>query len=385
MLLYIFSKHRVLGGQEVQEPTLLWFALVVVGWTFLLGIGVAAIVVLYPVGHDGWIALAIGVVLAGLGLKMLRGRKLGPPPTPRCRWLRFTHGLGRWLAVLLLTTWIVLLGWEKICLGGPAPPAKAQADQIRVVTWNLHCGQETGPLWLHFDWARRKHALQSALGAVVPDILCVQEAVAEQVAFLEQLLPRHRRVGVGRDDGREGGEHCAIYFDRNRFEELDSGTFWLEEPIDEPRRSLLSPLNIKRICTWVRLRDRRVDRVLRVYNAHQYLTEEAAWPAAQLIRAQVVKGDPTDAVIVAADFNTGPQAPSRQLFSNAGLTDSAALAGKPIDTPTIQIRGVRLWNIDAILLSAHWRVPQYHIVDLKPDGVFPSDHFGVLADLAWID
>jgi hypothetical protein len=73
------------------------------------------------------------------------------------------------------------------------------------------------------------------------------------VAFLEQSLPEHGRVGVGRD-GAAGGEHCAIYFDRRRFEPLDGDTFWLEEPIDQPRPG--SALSVKRICTWVRLRDR---------------------------------------------------------------------------------------------------------------------------------
>ena len=67
-----------------------------------------------------------------------------------------------------------------------------------------------------------------------PDILCVQEALEGQVKYLEATLPGHRRVGAGRDDGRSAGEHCAIYFDGDRFEPLGEGTFWLEEPADEP-------------------------------------------------------------------------------------------------------------------------------------------------------
>ncbi len=57
-----------------------------------------------------------------------------------------------------------------------------------------------------------------------------------------------------RDDGKSQGEHCAICFRRERFEELGERTFWLEEPIDQPR--LDSALDIKRICSWVGLRDR---------------------------------------------------------------------------------------------------------------------------------
>src|SRR5262249_38065021 len=158
----------------------------------------------------------------------------------------------------------------------------------RVVTWNIHCGQDEGPPWKRFDWHRRKQPLRLALDQARPDILCVQEATPEQVAFLEETLPGHRRVGVGRDG--QGGEHCAIYFSRQRFTEIGGSTFWLKEPIDQPRSG--SALDVKRICTWVRLRDQVSGRIVRVYNTHLYLTESPRLTAAQLILAHVKVGDP---------------------------------------------------------------------------------------------
>jgi endonuclease/exonuclease/phosphatase family metal-dependent hydrolase len=192
-------------------------------------------------------------------------------------------------------------------------------------------------------------------------------------------LPSHQRVGVGRD-GLAGGEHCAIYFNRQRFEELGGNTFWLEEPIDQPRPG--SALDVKRICTWVRLRDRLSGRTLRIYNTHLYLTEAPRLTAAKLILAQIVAGDPADAVMLTADFNAGPSVPSRRLFIDAGLTDSAERAGRPVDKPTFHFfYGIGLWCIDGILVDSHWRVANHVIVDVKPMNTFPSDHFALLADL----
>src|SRR5690348_9636649 len=91
-----------------------------------------------------------------------------------------------------------------------AVPA-TERTAIRVLTWNIHCGQDGGPRWKRFDWPRRTRALAAALLPARADVLCVQEARAEQVAFLENLLPTHRRAGVGRGGG-SAGEHCAIYF-----------------------------------------------------------------------------------------------------------------------------------------------------------------------------
>jgi endonuclease/exonuclease/phosphatase family metal-dependent hydrolase len=222
----------------------------------------------------------------------------------------------------LLTLWLGLIVWSAVCPGGPGPAAKADPALIRVVTWNIHCGQDEGLPWKRFDWPGRKHALRAALDQARPDLLCVQEATPEQVAFLEEVLPGHGRAGIGQD-GESGGEHCAIYFNRQRFAEIGGNTFWLEEPIDQPGAS--AALDAKRICTWVRLRDQATGRTVRVYNAHLYLWEAPRLTAARLIVAHIAAGDPTDAVLLTADFNASPSAPSRRLFTGTetGLEDSA--------------------------------------------------------------
>src|SRR5208283_765539 len=118
-----------------------------------------------------------------------------------------------------------------------------------------------------------------------------------------------------------------IFFRRDRFEDIGGGTFWLEEPIDEPR--FVSVFEYKRICTWIRLRDRISGRTFRLYNTHNYLTEEPRLRAVRLILAQIAAGDPGEPVLLTADFNASPRTASRQLYSDSGLKDSAVLAGKP--------------------------------------------------------
>jgi endonuclease/exonuclease/phosphatase family metal-dependent hydrolase len=258
---------------------------------------------------------------------------------------------------------------------------RADAASLRVLTWNVHCGRDAGPPWMRFGWPRRKLALADALRAAQADILCVQEALPEQVAYIERVLPHHDRAGVGRDGGG-GGEHCAIFFLRDRFTAEGGDTFWLKEPTDVPGgRSLL---RLKRICTWVRLRDRS-GRSLRVYNTHSYLTERPRRRAARLVRDRILAGDPADAVILCGDFNAPPGAASRRIFTAAGLTDSAALAGRPAHPPTFHWRGIPLRALDAILVSPAWHVRRHVVVDVKPSDTWPSDHFGVMADLAFHD
>jgi endonuclease/exonuclease/phosphatase family metal-dependent hydrolase len=346
--------------------------------TAFLG-GCAGVVVAFqPFGHRGWVFAMVVALLAGWLIRRSPTRRL-PLPLP-----------AQTAVALVLACWLVLIAWSAASPGGPMPAPKADADAaaIRVLTWNILVGAESGPPWSRHGWPVRKHALGSVLRAARPDILCVQEALEGQVKFLEATLPRHRRVGAGRDDGRSAGEHCAIYFDGDRFEPIEEGTFWLEEPADEPPgRFTLGP---KRICTWVRLRDRTSTstststsgRTLRLYNTHTYLTERARLRAARIILGRIALGDPTDAVLVVGDFNASPAAPSRRIFAAAALTSVAELAGGSAPAPTYQFYGIRLKSLDDIFLSRDFQVRRHRVVDVKVGNTFPSDHFGILADVS---
>ncbi|MCI0457154.1 MAG: endonuclease/exonuclease/phosphatase family protein [Gemmataceae bacterium] len=376
MITKLFTRRRCVEGREIQEPTVLAIVLVGLGFVVLLGAMGWAVCGVTPHGAGVWGLAVVAAALAGL---ILVRRRRPAAVTRRQAWSRRVGRAGRVLCAVLLACWLGLIGWSQLSPGGPMPAPRADPDMVRVLTWNIYHGSEKGAPWKWHDWARRKPALRAALDGAAPDVLCVQEAVAEQVAFLEKALPGHSRVGVGRDDGQSGGEFCAIYFNRARFEEIGGGTFWLEEPTDRPlRRSALNP---HRICTWARLRERGSGRVLRVYNTHQYLTEKARVSAARVILAHITAGDPTDAVLVAGDFNASPGAPSRVLFAEAGLTDSAELAGKAPGAATYHFYGLRLRSLDGILVSPDWDIHSHQVLDVRPNNTFPSNHFGVLADL----
>ncbi len=339
-----------------------------------------AVFVFQPFGHRHWSFAAIAALLACLMFgTRLRPRVLALPSRsldrPRGRSLR----LVRTVFIGTLSCWLGLLAWSSLSPGGAMPPIKRDAGIVRVVTWNILCGSERGTPWSRHGWWVRKDALRSSLTTTRPDILCVQEALPGQVEAVAGMLPGHRRVGVGRDDGRSAGEHCAIYFDSSRFQELDGGTFWLEEPTDQPPSTTV--LGPKRICTWVRLRDQSSGRFFRIYNLHLYLTESARLPSVRLILERIASGDPTDAVLVAGDFNATPDTPSRRIFAESGLNPSAELAGESSRTPTYQFYGIRFRSLDEILVNPGWRVVARSVLDMKPGNTFPSDHFGVMADL----
>jgi endonuclease/exonuclease/phosphatase family metal-dependent hydrolase len=356
-------------GKSGRSRRLVPRALRLTAFVVLCGV-VAVGVVSLPNWGSLWAAgLVIGLFLAGLIV------------VPRFRTrVRNLFGWTRWPLAVLLAGWLGLIAWSQLSPGGLTPPPKSDPSIIRVVTWNILRGEDAGPPWQRQNWPARRHPLRYALRNAKPDVLCLQEALAEQLTFLEEELPRHRRVGTARGDG----EHCAILYDRDRFEALADGTFWLEDPVREPG---FGPgwISGPRICTWVRLRDRPTGRTFRVYNIHSYLTEEFQLRAAALTVAHVASGDPADRVILAGDFNARPETSSLRAFAEAGLADSADLVGRRPGLPTYQWYGIGLYCLDGVRVSAGWRVGDNRVLSAKPNNTFPSDHFGVLADLAFGD
>jgi endonuclease/exonuclease/phosphatase family metal-dependent hydrolase len=370
-------REAVGAKMKAIATSLVVLIVVLAGWTW-------AVFALQPFGQRAWAFTAVSILLAGLtaGLWLSWRRRANPRPD-------VIFVLGRPLLVagtvlaLALAFWLGLIAWSELAPGGFMPPSKSNRDVIRVLTWNILLGKEAGVPWRRHGWPVRRKALEVAIAGTNPDILCVQEALAGQLTSLAALLPRHRRVGVGRDDGRSAGEHCAIFFERARFEELEGGTFWLEEPTETPPATTW--LGPKRICTWVRLRDRETGRFLRIYNTHLYLTERARLQAVAQILARMDLADPMDAVLVAADFNADPDAQSRRLLEATGLVSTAERSKAKLGAPTYQFYGIRLRSLDDILVNRRWLVLDRRIVDLKPGNIFPSDHFGVMADLILAD
>lgn len=82
----------------------------------------------------------------------------------------------------------------------------------------------------------------------------VQEAMQDQLYYIDTECPRYARVGEDRDGGAEGGETMAVFYLRDRFELLDSGTFWISETPDNVSRGWDAACN--RTVTWVELRDK---------------------------------------------------------------------------------------------------------------------------------
>ena len=112
--------------------------------------------------------------------------------------------------------------------GMTAQELKIVSFNIRYNSWNNNDGEN--------GWPYRKAAVVRMILEERPAAIGLQEALIDQLQYLDSNLPGYRRIGVGRDDGKEAGEFMAIYYDTAQLILDGSQTLWLSETPEVPSK-----------------------------------------------------------------------------------------------------------------------------------------------------
>ena len=167
-------------------------------------------------------------------------------------------------------------------------------------------------------WSKRCQVICDQVRFMAPAVLGTQEVLHTQLTDMLQRLDGYGYIGVGRDDGKEGGEYAAILYDRNRLQLLDEGNFWLSETPDVPR--LGWDAACIRICTWGRFRDTLTTKEFCFFNLHMdHVGKVARREGARLVVrkiAEIAHGEP---VILTGDFNVDQNDEIYTIFTESGL------------------------------------------------------------------
>ena len=254
---------------------------------------------------------------------------------------------------------------------------------LRVMSYNIWRASDDS----QNDWAIRKGGLVEEIRGIHPDLLGVQEAERAQMDHLIAQLPDYDFIGVGRDDGKDAGEFCAVFYKKARFEPLDSGTFWLSETPNVPGKRGWDAM-CNRVVSWGKFRDKSSGRVLVYANTHfDHMGETARRESAKLIvnfQEQTAADLP---FIVTGDFNSEETSEAYKTLTAQLIDARKAARVQTGGTRTFASDNVKYgenYVIDYVFLSDDFLVDQFHIQSEEPkDGVHPSDHFSVNATLEW--
>ncbi len=238
-------------------------------------------------------------------------------------------------------------------------------------------------------WPKRKDKLARLIQQQNPVIFGVQEAKHNQMEDLTTLMSGYSFYGAGRDDGKTAGEYSAIFYKKEKFDLLQSGTFWLSETPEVPGSKSWDAA-ITRVCSWGKFSDKKTGLQFFVFNTHfDHIGEIARFKSMELISEKVKDIAGNSAFILMGDFNYEPTAPpygvakdsARWQLRDSYLAAEKNLAEQPCTFTGFKVEGAECRRIDYLFASPHWDIKTNAIIH-ENDGVyFPSDHLPVVSDM----
>ena len=247
------------------------------------------------------------------------------------------------------------------------------------------------------SWRNRAASNIATIERYAPDLIGLQEVQRGNLSAYRKHLPRYALVRGPRYGNFIPREFNAILFDPGRLGLLDSGGFWLSETPERHSRSWET--RGARSTTWALFNFLGTDLSILHLNTHlDHMSARARREGSKLIVRRAVEiSDQTNLeppIIVTGDFNGRPGSPAHSNFMEAGFVDTYLTAGNDEGENTYHaFMGARYRDehhdrgpgrIDWILLKdsqGRIRVDSHRIIHDEISGLYPSDHYPILAEL----
>ena len=241
-------------------------------------------------------------------------------------------------------------------------PEKKEGS-FRIVSFNVRCADDT-----YGSVKGRSKLVCAALEQYRPDSFGVQEATQKWLDAIDaELGDEYACVAQMRDD-TDGAEASAVYYLKDKFELVDSGTIWLSKT-PEVFASKLPKSACTRVATWATLKEKESGKIYTHVNTHlDHVYEEVRVEQVKILEVKLeelkAQGYP---VICTGDFNTyeGDEAYNEMLDC---LKDSKYLAAESDEGKTYHDYGLILFEkrpIDFVFVSDGVTVNRYKIIDEK--------------------
>ncbi len=231
-------------------------------------------------------------------------------------------------------------------------------------------------------WPNRKEMVKALVRYHQFDLFGVQEALRDQLTDLSEMN-EFAFLGKGRDDGREAGEHSAIFYKKDRFTVLDSGDFWLSETPDKPGKGWDATC-CNRICSWAKFNDRLTQKEFYFFSVHFDHQGVLARRESGKLMVQKMKEIAKNApIICVGDLNSTPDT-EQVVTIQTLLNDAYRVTAMPPYGPVGTFNGFKFDapmkdRIDYVFVSKDIAVLNYAVLTDANQQRYPSDHQPVVA------
>ena len=261
----------------------------------------------------------------------------------------------------------------------------SQPIDLNVMSFNIRMDNPGDSL---NSWQYRKDIAVRIIKDQDADVVGMQEVLINQLNDFKSGLPGYNAIGVGRTDGIEKGEYCAVFYKSSRFKEMESGNFWLSET-PEVAGSKGWDGACERIATWAILEDISTGKRFFFINTHlDHVGKIARREGVALLLNRVATLNKGLPVVMTGDFNATPDAdvirhvtdtayPEHLLHTKDIAAERSGTEWTFHDFGRLPVEQRSF--IDYIFVSKDIKVMTHRVLAEKLDGRFISDHAVVVA------
>ena len=229
------------------------------------------------------------------------------------------------------------------------------------------------------SWQDRKEDVVNLIIKHQASIIGIQEALINQLMYIDSSLTSYTYIGVGREDGKEKGEFSPIFYDSTIYKVITNSTFWLSETPGSI--SVGWDAALERICSYGLLENRETKERFWVFNTHfDHIGKKARVKSARLILDKIEKLNEDEVpVILMGDLNSTPKEKPIRMLKEV-LNDASELAIKSHGELTFNgFREDGDWKRIDYLFVKNISIESYQVIeDRRSNDQFISDHFPIL-------
>ncbi len=250
-------------------------------------------------------------------------------------------------------------------------------NAVRVMTFNVLSERFGENAMLN-----RRGIVTQTIAEYYPDSFGVQEATVAWMQCFKNRLPEYGSVGEATDYIPLFGEHCAIFYLKDKYEIVESGTFWLSQTPNKPSKGWDAAT--ERVCTWAVLKNKITGVQYAHINTHlDHKGSLARQNSVPMILDKVAEFDMP--IVCTGDFNFRENSELYKMLTADELHDTKFLAPDTMSNTTYNAfkppEEQTKIIIDFVLVNSQVTPIVYRVVTAGIDGRFVSDHYPVYSDM----
>lgn len=262
-------------------------------------------------------------------------------------------------------------------------PETKLTQQVTVMTYNVYI-KGSGDL----SPENRTPNVVENIRRYAPDSFGLEEADPDWIKRIDEAMPEYDYVGVGRNLGG-GGEASPVFYLKDKYELVDSGTFWLSKTPEIPSRGWDAMFN--RVCTYAVLKDKQTGFIYAHFNAHfDHLGVIARLESVAVVAGKIAEICGDIPVVFTGDLNDYEGGDMYNRVLETGFKDTKYLA-KTATGGNVTYHGYsdlveKDAPIDFIFVNSMAKEVESYTVDTTLyNGNYASDHHPVVSTMTLIN